>query len=454
MAAELPPKYAHYCPNFPPPQAEWPADLSTLGVYVEPRSIWEMDDAEIQDFCVELFMGYDVDSNGCLDRKEFKAAMRSSELGFNTKEIRAIMAEADENGDGLIEYKEFLPLMVQIIHSLKAKHEVAAAAQQAEEAMRKEMEMQLLHGISKEELEGMMASVFQSADTDGSGGLSKEEFRSCLKSAELGLTKKEINLLLSECDVDGDGNIVYSEFVPLCFDVLVERFKDQVMQNAALQSDDGLQQMILTEFQAMDKKGTGFLNNSQCKTALTKVSSEFIGLTQLQICSLLSNAAPNGEGNIDYAKFSMVAAAMIWTMVDLDAQTKRVEAIQKMSQTAGAEFLHGHNEETVKAVLMAAFKDADADGNGTLEAGEIIHVLGTLGAGELSLTESEIQALIATVDSDGDGRLDYVELVNFMYDVLTHLNRENFIYDTAFDAMLSDLEKKEQAAKENQQSLD
>jgi Ca2+-binding EF-hand superfamily protein len=70
------------------------------------------------------------------------------------------------------------------------------------QAARDEVEYHLLHGIPKEELEEVMKRVFEAADENGNGELSLEEFRQCLKSAELGLTRKEINLLLSECDTN------------------------------------------------------------------------------------------------------------------------------------------------------------------------------------------------------------------------------------------------------------
>jgi len=70
------------------------------------------------------------------------------------------------------------------------------------QAVREEVEYHLLHGIPKEELEEVMKRVFEAADENGNGELSMDEFRQCLKSAELGLTRKEINLLLSECDTN------------------------------------------------------------------------------------------------------------------------------------------------------------------------------------------------------------------------------------------------------------
>ena len=47
--------------------------------------------------------------------------------------------------------------------------------------------------MDKNELERVLSSIFKSFDTDGSGGLSQEEFVEALSSMELGLTRKEIN---------------------------------------------------------------------------------------------------------------------------------------------------------------------------------------------------------------------------------------------------------------------
>ena len=56
-----------------------------------------------------------------------------------------------------------------------------------------------------------------------------------LRDPKLGLTRKEINLLLSSVDVDGDGQVSFAEFVPLCFDILVEQIADHIVSSEALQ---------------------------------------------------------------------------------------------------------------------------------------------------------------------------------------------------------------------------
>ena len=135
------------------------------------------------------------------------------------------MAELDEDHDGKLSYNEFLPFTVELLQALFAKQEMDHEREETEAEAREEVEEFLLHGMPRSELENMMMDIFQRADIDGSGSLDRNEFRECLKAAELGLTRKEVNAILSEVDENQDGNVSYTEFMPLCFNILVERFK-------------------------------------------------------------------------------------------------------------------------------------------------------------------------------------------------------------------------------------
>mmetsp|Transcript_26603 Transcript_26603/g.66643 ORF Transcript_26603/g.66643 Transcript_26603/m.66643 type:complete len:341 (-) Transcript_26603:88-1110(-) len=331
-----------------------------------------------------------------------------------------------------------------------AAEEAEAAAADARAAV----EMHLLHGVPREELETMMAGVFQAADADGSGTLDRKEFSSCLRASELGLSRKEINVLLSEVDIDGDGNISYEEFMPLCFNILVERFKDDVLAEAALQSADALTQMLLEEFEAKERslgqesdgEVSGKMPTKLVKAALTLLSDEMLGLSKLQITSVLSEAKVDSEKMVDYVLFAPTAARMIYSMVDLSSQAMRVGAIAKIAESQGAQLLHALNKDTIKHVLQMAFEEADKDGNGTLDHSEIIDVLEALGTGELALKPGEINAMIAAVDVNDDGKVSYSELVDFLFDVLTHLERETYIQELAFTAELDRVEEDEAAA--------
>ena len=129
------------------------------------------------------------------------------------------MAEADEDGDGYIDYREFVPLAVDIVQAIFAKADFQARKSQLSELAADEARDMLLHGLPRAELVSLLEDLFKRADTDGSGYLSRSEFHVCLKEADLGLTRKEINAIMMEIDADGDDKISYEEFVPLCLEV-------------------------------------------------------------------------------------------------------------------------------------------------------------------------------------------------------------------------------------------
>ena len=54
----------------------------------------------------------------------------------------------------------------------------------------------LVHGMTKEALEDVVARIFEQIDADGNGVLDKDEFVEALQMMELGLTRKEINAIM------------------------------------------------------------------------------------------------------------------------------------------------------------------------------------------------------------------------------------------------------------------
>ena len=58
-----------------------------------------------------------------------------------------------------------------------------------------------------------LQQLFLEIDIDGSGSVSNLEFRNCIKKMKLGLTSREIDLLLNTCDENMDGKVDVKEFM-------------------------------------------------------------------------------------------------------------------------------------------------------------------------------------------------------------------------------------------------
>mmetsp|Transcript_42874 Transcript_42874/g.68964 ORF Transcript_42874/g.68964 Transcript_42874/m.68964 type:complete len:407 (-) Transcript_42874:453-1673(-) len=252
---------------------EMEADLPppTVAEQMANISIWDMNPTQLSEFALELFLQYDTDKSGGLDRQEFRSILASTALGFTSKEVREIMAESDSNEDGVIDYKEFTPLMVELMGAMHAKAAATASRTAAEEARRDAVEAYFVHGLTRDELHQGLQAVFERCDVDGSGYLDRREFTQALQGAEVGLNKKEINLLLSEVDFNADGRVEYSEFAPLCFEILVERATTVQMENAAFSSQDDLTRLLLDAFVLADCDGSSVLRLRDIKCIIQQL---------------------------------------------------------------------------------------------------------------------------------------------------------------------------------------
>ena len=162
-----------------------------------------------------IFKAADDNGNGVLDRKEFLQIMRQADLGLTSKDLNLLLAEADINDDGTVNYMQFVPIAMDVIKCREAltghKEEMTQLEVAATEAA-----VQTLHGMPREVLEEAMLNAFMSADTNNNGSLDAIEFKRALESMWLDntrLTKKEVNMIFASIDVNSDGTVSYAEFV-------------------------------------------------------------------------------------------------------------------------------------------------------------------------------------------------------------------------------------------------
>merc|ERR1711881_537636 len=120
------------------------------GMKKEPGQLTEEQLDEIR----EAFSLFDADASGMIDIRELKAAMRA--LGFEVKneELKKMVADIDGDGNGTIEFGEFLQMMT---------------GKMGEKGSRE--------NIEKEELQDMI----NQADRDGDGEINIDEFYRIMK---------------------------------------------------------------------------------------------------------------------------------------------------------------------------------------------------------------------------------------------------------------------------------
>jgi len=384
---------------------------------------------ELQTFVLELFVAYDEDKSGGLDRREFRKCLKHHYLNLTAPEIQMIMAEADENEDGVISYKEFVDLMVKLVASAKAKTREKHIKRQRTRFFEL-TSADMIKGMPQGELEALVERIFKESDEDGNGQLDRKEFKKCLYRGELGLNRREMNAFLSQADTDGDGLVSYAEFVPMCFQILKARMEEDVM--GELQEMGKVHTILMNKIEPLDLEGDGRVPQSDLREAIKELSVELLGLNNIQILLIMAETKPDKRGRCDYRLFVKAATDIIWGLFDIASQMERQKAVKALAADEGDTYLknvRGIPLHHVRAIMDAAFRQSDRDGNGVLDTAELQEVLQRLGASQLALSDYEVNALMSAIDADGDGVVNYSELLHFMIDVLAQLDREQKVAD-------------------------
>ncbi|KAG8761361.1 hypothetical protein FRC14_004766 [Serendipita sp. 396] len=138
--------------------------------------------SRLEDFDPKVaFSLFDKDGDGKITTQELGEVMRS--LGHNPtqRELLAMIAESDTNGNGTIEYSEFLDMMAR----------------------------------QKKDDEEDLMDVFKIFDRDRDGYISGSELKHVMLHLGDQMSDQEVDDLIWEADTDRDGRISYKEFVKM-----------------------------------------------------------------------------------------------------------------------------------------------------------------------------------------------------------------------------------------------
>lgn len=124
---------------------------------------------------------FDKDRDGKITTKELGTVMRNLGQNPTDNELQDMIEEVDLDGNGTIDFKEFLGLMVRKMKDTDTEEELLEA--------------------------------FKVFDRDGNGFITSHELRYVMTNLGETLSSEEIDEMIKEADLDGDGQIDYEEFV-------------------------------------------------------------------------------------------------------------------------------------------------------------------------------------------------------------------------------------------------
>ncbi|GAA5965541.1 hypothetical protein JCM8115_001565 [Rhodotorula mucilaginosa] len=131
----------------------------------------------------EAFSLFDKDGDGKITTRELGTVMRSLGQNPSEAELQDMINEVDADGNGTIDFPEFLTMMARKMKDSDSEEEVREA--------------------------------FKVFDKDGNGFISAAELRHVMTNLGEKLSDAEVDEMIREADTDGDGQINYDEFVKM-----------------------------------------------------------------------------------------------------------------------------------------------------------------------------------------------------------------------------------------------
>jgi len=142
----------------------------------------QFSEEQISDF-KEAFSLFDKDGDGTITTRELGTVMRSLGQNPTEAELQDMIDGVDADGNGTIDFPDFLTMMARKMRDTDSEEEIREA--------------------------------FKVFDKDGNGFISTAELRHVMTNLGEKLSDQEVDEMIREADVDGDGQIEYDEFVKM-----------------------------------------------------------------------------------------------------------------------------------------------------------------------------------------------------------------------------------------------
>lgn len=142
----------------------------------------KLSDAELAEL-KDIFAMFDKDNSGSIDVNELESMVSSLGISATKEDLNDMIAEADIDKSGTIEFDEFKTLI--------GPH------------------------FQKEKPPEDYIDAFNFFDKDGDGFISRSELRNIMNTVDSKLAESDIEDMIKEADINGDGKIDFDEFIKM-----------------------------------------------------------------------------------------------------------------------------------------------------------------------------------------------------------------------------------------------
>ena len=155
---------------------------------------FKVEESNEVDKAMKTFLVFEHGDSGVLSFSEFNEAIRDIGLDPSSDQVRRLFNRVDSDGNGKIDFEEFLKLFSLVKSNTDEKKE-----------------SQEDPGFDEERRKSL--KLLKMFDTDGDGQLSISEWQTVLSRMGMKLSSKEEKALFRNVDSNGDGKIDLDEFM-------------------------------------------------------------------------------------------------------------------------------------------------------------------------------------------------------------------------------------------------
>lgn len=144
------------------------------------KSVEELSDEQIREV-KKIFDDYDADKKGFIKTCDLGDVLRMLYQTPTDLQLQKLVEKFDVDGTGRLDFPEFLVIFVEQMKPTKNDY--------------------------------ALRSAFQSFDPEGTGQIATKDLRYIMSNFGEQLTAEELEEMISEADIGGDGIIYYDDFV-------------------------------------------------------------------------------------------------------------------------------------------------------------------------------------------------------------------------------------------------
>jgi Ca2+-binding EF-hand superfamily protein/CRP-like cAMP-binding protein len=250
-----------------------------------------------EEFLKSLFHELDRDGNGGLDRDEIGKLADKIGMKMDLSQLTVLFMHIDTNRSGLVDWDEFLAWY----HS-----KVDETDGPTDEGRLKRKLVNKVSGAVEETSEWLLF-LFQKYDTDGNGGLDKEEMGMVCADIGLKLTDKELDAAFKEIDDNDNGEIDFQELqewhenASKATSKATSKLRSRLMRKKS--TDEKLnseRDKLKLLFDKIDSDGNGYVDRDEFRLLLAELGL-FYDIDELE--NSFNEIDVDGNEGIDYEEF-------------------------------------------------------------------------------------------------------------------------------------------------------